>query len=120
MTGLGCYLLGSVLALNVNSRALSIAYVAAIPYGTGFGWTFVCLNTATAHFYRPAAFPKLNGMALLFTEVFCSPAGFIGGKLFDVYGNYRLAFELNMLVVAGGIVALFFAIMPVPPRIEPR
>ncbi|HMD06987.1 MAG TPA: MFS transporter [Candidatus Acidoferrum sp.] len=120
MMGLCCYLLGSVLALNVNSHALSIAYVAAILYGTGFGWTFVCLNTATAHFYGPAAFPKLNGLALLLTGVFCSPAGFIGGKLFDVYGNYTLAFELNMLVVAGGIVALFFATMPVPPRIEPR
>jgi hypothetical protein len=55
----------------------------------------------------PAAFPKLNGLALLLTGVFCSPAGFIGGKLFDVYGNYTLAFELNMLVVAGGGVALF-------------
>jgi MFS family permease len=120
MIGLCCYLFGSVLALNVNSHALLMAYLAAILYGTGFGWTFVCLNTATAHFYGPAAFPKLNGLALLLTGVFCSPAGFIGGKLFDVYGNYTLAFELNTAVVVGGIVALFFATMPVPPRIEPR
>jgi MFS family permease len=115
MMGLCCYLLGSVLAISVNSHALLIAYLAAILYGTGFGWTFVCLNTSTAHFFGPLAFPELNGMALLLTGVFCSPAGFIGGRLFDIHGNYTLAFELNMVVAACGIVASLFAMMPLPP-----
>ena len=114
--GLSCYFLGSVLAISVNPHALWIAYLAGILYGTGFGWTFICMNTATAHFYGPMAFPKLNGMAMLLTAVCCSPAGVIGGKLFDIYGNYTLAFEINMMIAAGGIVALFFAIMPVPPE----
>jgi MFS family permease len=118
MLGLCCYFLGSILAINVHSSALWVAYAAAILYGTGFGWTFVCLNTTTAHFYGPSAFPKLNGMALLLTGVVCSPAGYIGGKLFDIRGNYTLAFEINMLVAAGGILALFFATMPLPPDLE--
>ena len=116
MSGLCCYLLGSVLALNVNANHLSIAYWAAILYGTGFGWTFICMNTANAHFFGPQAFPKLNGMAMLLTAGFGAPAGFIGGRLFDVYGNYRLAFQLNMLIAAAGILALTFATMPVPPE----
>ena len=120
MMGLCCYFVGSILAISVNSQALLIAYIAAILYGVGFGWTFVCLNTSTAHFYGPSAFPKLNGLALLLTAIFCSPAGVIGGKLFDIYGNYTLAFEVNMLVAAGGIVALSFATMPVPPQSAER
>ena len=116
MSGLCCYLLGSVLALSVNSSQLWIAYAAAILYGTGFGWTFICMNTANAHFFGPQAFPKLNGMAMLLTAVFGAPAGFIGGRLFDVYGNYRLAFEINMMIAAAGILALIFATMPVPPE----
>ena len=116
MMGLCCYLLGSVLAIDANPHALWIAYIAAILYGMGFGWTFICLNTATAHFYGPSAFPKLNGMALLVTAVFCSPAGVIGGKLFDLNGNYSLAFEINMLLAAFGIIALCFATLPVPPE----
>ncbi|MGC0773255.1 MAG: MFS transporter [Candidatus Acidiferrum sp.] len=116
MMGLSCYLVGSILAINVSPHALWVAYAAAVLYGTGFGWTFVCLNTATAHFYGPSAFPKLNGSALLLTAIFCSPAGFVGGKLFDVYGSYTSAFELNMLVAVGGIVALCFATMPAPPK----
>jgi MFS family permease len=118
MMGLCCYFLGSVLAIRVNAHALWIAYIAAILYGTGFGWTFICLNTATGHFYGPSAFPKLNGMVLLLTAVFCSPAGFIGGKLFDLYGNYTLAFEINILIAAAGIIALFFAPMPTPPAMD--
>jgi MFS family permease len=113
--GLCCYFIGSVLALRVTPDALWIAYDAAILYGMGFGWTFVCLNTVSGHFYGPLAFPKLNGMSLLLTAIFCSPAGVIGGKLFDIYGNYTLAFEINMLIAACGVIALFFATMPVPP-----
>jgi MFS family permease len=113
--GLCCYFFGSVLALRVNPGALWIAYAAAIFYGMGFGWTFVCLNTTSGHFFGPSAFPKLNGMSLLLTAIFCSPAGVIGGKLFDIYGNYTLAFEMNMLIAAAGIVALLFATMPIPP-----
>jgi MFS family permease len=113
--GLCCYFFGSVLALRVTPDALWIAYTAAILYGTGFGWTFVCLNTASGHFFGPSAFPRLNGMSLLLTAIFCSPAGVIGGKLFDIYGNYALAFEINMLIAACGVVALFFATMPIPP-----
>jgi MFS family permease len=115
IAGLCCYFFGSLLALRVTPDTLGIAYAAAILYGTGFGWTFVCLNTASGHFFGPAAFPTLNGMSLLLTAIFCSPAGVIGGKLFDIYGNYTLALELNMVIAGCGVVALFFATMPVPP-----
>lgn len=116
MTGLGCYLFGSALAISVNSHLLWIAYIAAILYGTGFGWTFICMNTATAHFFGPLAFPKLNGMAMLLTAVSCSPAGIIGGKLFDIYGSYTPAFKINMLIAAAGIFAMFFATKPRSPE----
>ena len=114
--GLGCYLIGSALALHVGPNARWIAFLAAVFYGTAFGWTFVCLNTSTAHFYGSAAFPTLNGTAMLLTAVFCSPAGFIGGKLFDLYRSYTAAFEINMILAGGGIVALLFATMPAPPE----
>jgi MFS family permease len=114
MIGLCCYLIGSVLAMRVNSHALLTAFLAAILYGTGFGWTFVCSNTITGHFYGPVAFPKVNGMMLLVTAVVCSPAGVLGGKLFDMLGSYNLAFELNILTSLIGIIALAFATMPHP------
>ncbi len=116
MLGLCLYFLGSFLAIRVAPDALWIAYSAAISYGLAFGWTFICLNTVTGHFYGPAAFPKLNGMQLVLGAVFCSPAGFLGGRIFDAYHSYTLAFELNCVVAAIGIVAVFFARMPTPPE----
>jgi len=57
-------------------------------------------------------------MLLVIAAIFCSPAGFLGGKVFDTYHSYKLAFELNSLVAAAGIFALFFARMPVPPGMK--
>jgi MFS family permease len=116
MLGFFCYFLGSFLAIRVSVDALWIAYGAAILYGIAFGWTFICLNTITGHYYGPVAFPKLSGMILLLAALFCSPAGYLGGRIFDLYHSYKLAFELNSAVAAIGIVALFFARMPDPPE----
>jgi hypothetical protein len=43
-----------------------------------------------------------------------SPAGFVGGKLFDLYQSYAMSFEVNMLIAAIGILALAFARLPQP------
>jgi MFS family permease len=118
MLGLSCYFFGSFLAVRVSPGALWIAYGAAILYGIGFGWSFICLSTITGHFYGPAAFPRLNGMQLLLGSIFCSPASYLGGKIFDTYRSYSLAFGINCLVAGIGITALFFARMPVPPSGE--
>ncbi len=114
MIGLCLFVIGSFLAIEVNANTLAIAFAAAILYGLAFGWTFTCMNTCTAHFYGSAAFPKLNGTMILLTSVLGSPAGAIGGKIFDIYGGYAKAFELNALLAAIGIVAMTFATMPSP------
>lgn len=114
MSGLCCYFAGSLLAMRIGADAIAVAFAAAILYGTGFGWTFICLNTATGHFFGPAAYPKLNGVSLLVGGVLGSPAGFVGGRLFDLYRSYALGFEFNMLIAAIGIIALAFATVPQP------
>ncbi len=114
MIGLCLFVIGSFLAIEVNASSLGIAFGAAILYGLAFGWAFTCMNTCTAHFYGSAAFPKLNGTMILLTSVLGSPAGFIGGKIFDMYGSYARAFELNALLAVIGIVAMAFAKMPSP------
>ena len=112
--GLSLYFIGSYLAIIVRPDTLIVAYVAAVVYGGAYGWTFTCMITVTAHYYGPAAFPKLNGVMTLLSSACASPAGYIGGKLFDLYGSYTRAFELNCVMAAIGIVAVTFAVMPRP------
>lgn len=114
MLGICCYFLGSFLAISITASTLMIAFIAAILYGAGFGWTFVCLNTVTGNFYGPAAFPKVNGTVLLLSAIACSPAGIVGGKIFDAFKSYTPAFELNVAICVVGIIALVFATMPQP------
>jgi MFS family permease len=113
--GLCCYLVGSMLAIALPLNPVPIAFAAAILHGLGFGWTFVCLNAITARYYGPSVFPKLNGMMLLLTAVTCSPAGLVGGAVFDKLGSYTGAFVLNIALAVIGILALSFA---VPPRLR--
>ncbi len=112
MMGLGCYVVGSILAISVSANALPTVFAAAILYGVAFGWTFVCLNAITARYYGQTAYAKLNGMMLLLTGVACFPAGFIGGAVFDRFGDYTAAYVLNMTLAIVGIIALSFATAP--------
>ena len=112
--GLCVFVVGSLLAIRISADALSIAFVAASLYGVAFGWTFTCMNTCTAHYFGAIAFPKLNGTTIFLTSVIASPAGAIGGEIFDVSGRYARAFELNIALALMGIVAMAFAKMPHP------
>ncbi|VBB05786.1 Hypothetical protein LUCI_0997 [Lucifera butyrica] len=116
MLGIGCYFIGSFLAIHVSASTIPVAFLAAILYGTGFGWTFVCLNTMSGNFFGPAAFPKVNGSVLLISALCCSPAGIVGGKLFDMFQSYTPAFELIIGICIFGIITLCFATMPEPPK----
>jgi len=112
MIGLFCYLFGSLAALRVGPESLLVANSAAVLYGLGIGWTFTCMTTCIAHFFGPAAFPKLAATALLLTSGGASPAGWVGGKIFDLYGGYSRAWQLNIVITVIGIVAILFATMP--------
>ena len=112
--GLSVYFVGSYFAISLRPETLVLAYIASILYGLAYGWAFSCVSTITAHYYGPAAFPKLYGTMTLLVSTCASPAGWVGGKIFDAYGNYTKAIELNCLMAAIGILAIAFAAMPKP------
>jgi len=112
MFGLCCYLIGSIAALHAGPGALLIVNSVAVLYGLGIGWTFTCMTTCIAHYYGPTAFPKLAGTLLLLTSGGASPAGWVGGKIFDIYGGYTHAWQLNIAITVIGIVAILFAAKP--------
>lgn len=119
--GLAVYFVGSYLAVAAMPGAMwmllapeHVAYLAALLNGAAYGWAFTCVGTMVAHYYGPGAFPKLYGTMTLLVSFCASPAGAVGGWIFDKYKSYTPAFELNAVLAAVGIVAIVFAAMPKP------
>jgi MFS family permease len=112
--GLSVYFIGSYFAIVVGPETLMLGYLASVLYGLAYGWTFTCAGTIVAHYYGPKAFPKLYGTMTLLVSTLASPAGYVGGRIFDSYGSYTRAIELNCVMAAIGIVAITFAAMPKP------
>jgi len=112
--GLAVYFVGSYLAIAAMPGGLWMAYLAALLNGAAYGWAFTCVGTMVAHYYGPGAFPKLYGTMTLLVSFCASPAGAVGGWIFDHYKSYTPAFELNAVLAAVGIVAIVFAAMPKP------
>ena len=112
--GASLYFISSYLAFTSRADTLAAVYVASILQGIAYGWTYSCTNTMIGHYYGRQAYPKLSGMYILLTSCGASPAGWICGKIFDVYGSYAKAFELDAVLAAVGIVAILFASMPAP------
>lgn len=112
--GLALTIVGCYYALVIRADALMPAYIAAALYGGSHGWTFSCTGTMTGHYYGRTAFPKLYGTMMLCISAGASPAGYIGGRMFDLYGDYTRAILLNVVLAAIGITAILFASMPTP------
>jgi MFS family permease len=93
--------------------------MASFLQGLAYGWTYSCSNTMIGHYYGPKAYPKLSGMYIFLTSGFASPAGYVGGKIFDVYGSYTKSFELNAVLAIVAICAVVFAAMPTPREAVP-
>jgi MFS family permease len=112
--GLALVVVGCYYALVIRADTLMRAYLAAALYGGSHGWTFSCTGTMTGHYWGPKAFPKVYGTMMLIISGGASPAGYIGGRMFDAYGDYRRAIVLNGAMAAIGIAAILFASMPNP------
>jgi MFS family permease len=112
--GASLYFISSYLAFTSNAEALTLAYVASALQGIAYGWTYSCTNTMVGHYYGRKAYPKLSGMYIFLTSAIASPAGLVGGMIFDRYGSYTRSFELDAVLAAVGIVAIIFAAMPAP------
>jgi MFS family permease len=117
--GASLYFVSSYLAFTSNADALDLAYVASALQGIAYGWTYSCTNTMVGHYYGRKAYPKLSGMYIFLTSAIASPAGLVGGMIFDRYGSYAKSFELDAVLAAVGIVAIIFAVMPTPNETVP-
>ena len=114
--GLSLVIAGSYYYSLVNRPdAIVWAYLAGALYGSAHGWVFTCVATMTGNYYGRKVFPKLYGTMMLLISACASPAGYLGGKVFDVYGSYTPAIIANVILSVIAIAAILFARALSPP-----
>ena len=101
-------------ASGITADTTFVAYAASVFLGFGFGASQTTMYTMIGNYFGPYAYPKLFGTAFMIDLVIASFASIIGGKIFDIFKSYTLAWEICIAISAAGIIALFFTLRPHP------
>jgi MFS family permease len=96
-------------ASGIFANTTMMAYFASLCLGFGFGAAQTTMYTMIGNYFGPEAYPKLFGTAFMISLVIASFAAIIGGKMFDMFKNYTVAWETCMAISIIGAVAMFFA-----------
>jgi MFS family permease len=99
---------GLGIAILIFATNLVMLLLAVMVMGLGLGGTIPLLNSTFAIAFGNANFGKARGLIGPFMVPMQITAAPLSGWLYDTYGNYSLAFSINVvLCVIAGIVALF-------------
>jgi len=105
----GCYAGGAlgVLVLMVGPASLTTLVAFATVYGLTRGAQSFVTSLAWADYFGRGAQGAIRGIASPFRYLAAAAGPVVGGVLYDVTGDYRLAFAIFAAsFAAGGLVAL--------------
>lgn len=101
-------LIGGILSLlAIKSPSQSwLPYVFALLWGSSYGTTITIVAVVSANLYQGGNFGVIFGFIILISQLLGAPGAWVGGYLFDITGNYNLAFLLAALsaVISCGFI----------------
>lgn len=102
-------ILGGIFALlSIRSPSqIWLAYLYALLWGSSYGTTIIVIAVVSANIYQGRSFGVIFGFITLIGQVLGSPGAWLGGYLFDIRGNYNLAFTLALLSSALSCVLMW-------------
>lgn len=95
--------IGIVILLSI--RSLPAALLFAVVYGIAFGGLNIMTNIMWAVYYGRANVGAISGVLLPLQLLFNAMGPFFGGWIFDVTGNYRIAFLVYLGAAVIGAVS---------------
>ena len=99
---------GLGIGILIFATNLVMLLLAVMVMGLGLGGTIPLMNSTFAIAFGNANFGKARGLVGPFMVPMQITAAPLSGWLYDTYGNYSLAFSINVvLCVIAGIVVLF-------------
>lgn len=74
-----------------------LPWMFALLWGSSYGTTIIVIAVVSANLFQGKSFGVIFGFITLVGQVLGSPGAWLGGYLFDINGNYNLAFTLAMI-----------------------
>lgn len=85
--------------------AAATAFAFLIPFGFGYGGTFVLLQRIAADYFGNRDYPKILGFLIVIETVGASIGGLVTGRMADAAGgNYTHAFHIVIAVTGAALV----------------
>jgi len=114
----GCYAGGAlgVLVLMVGSASLTTLVVFATVYGLTRGAQSFVTSLAWADYFGRGSQGAIRGLASPFRYLAAAAGPVVGGVLYDVTGDYRLAFAIFAAAFAAGALVALAARPPASAR----
>jgi MFS family permease len=115
---LSMLLLIAGLTILLWAKTLPVVFLYNIVIGLGFGGTYVAIMNLIPLYFGMAHYPKIIGFALPFYAVLGSFGSPITGWIRDTTGSYKSAWELAILILAVGFIAIMLARPPLHPSLR--
>lgn len=94
--------LGTLFLINLTSKT---AFMFLIPFGMGYGGTFVLLQRLVADYFGNKDYPKILGVITVVETIGAATGGILTGRLADAAGgDYTQAFSLVIAVTGAALL----------------
>jgi MFS family permease len=104
--------------LLVFTSTLPFIFASMFIMGFGFGAVFIATWNMFPDYFGVSSYPKIMGNVRLAWAFAGTSGAPIAGYIRDATGSYMLAFQGVIILIAVGLICLFFAKPPVHPSLK--
>ena len=115
---IGFCMIGHFIGLIALINATNFYWIVVFAVFHGFGWGIRApiIVALRADYFGSKSFGTIIGISSLIAMIGMTTGPLLCGILFDIYGNYRLAFGIIAMATLAGAVCLWAATPPKPAR----
>lgn len=115
-----CFLLqiGGLALILLGTGSMAVVWAFVVVFGLGIGGIFALEPLLVSQYFGLISFGAIYGGLWAFITIATATGPFIAGYIFDVTGNYDMAFILSILITSIALILIFLLGPPKPSRLD--
>jgi cyanate permease len=106
------------MAISLRAKTLPINFLCNSLIGLGLGGAYVAIMNLIPLYFGKTHYPQIVGFALPFSTILGSLGSPVTGWIRECTGSCKSAWELAIIILTIGLVALILARPPVHPSVR--